>query len=245
MDVATADELLGLGREALAAADWGARPRDLRAGRGARRERRGLDGLGEALQFGGEHRRAIELKERAFADYERRGLRAEAELARWLAFLYVSVHGNVAAANGWMARAESVLEGVEECAAHGWLMLDRAPWTSDASEREELATAAIAIARRYGDRDLEFDAMALLGEAYVASGRITEGMTLLDQAMVAVASGEVVGVGPAGEIYCRLLSACERATDVRRAEQWLDAATRFEAWATSCRRPAGRTTAGF
>lgn len=55
-------------------------------------------------------------------------------------------------------------------------------------------------------------------------------MTLLDQAMAAVASGEVVRVGPAGEIYCRLLSACERATDVRRAEQWLDAATRFEAW---------------
>ena len=48
--------------------------------------------------------------------------------------------------------------------------------------------------------------------------------------MAAVVSGEVVGVGPAGEIYCRLLSACERATDVRRAEQWLAAATRFEAW---------------
>ena len=190
-----------------------------------------LDGLGEALQFGGEHARAIELKERAFAEYERRGLRAEAaELARWLAFLHVSVHGNVAAANGWMARAESLLQGVEESAAHGWLMLDRAPWSSDASEREQLATAAIAIARRYGDRDLEFDAMALLGEAYVASGRVTEGMTLLDQAMAAVASGEVVRVGPAGEIYCRLLSACERATDVRRAEQWLAAATRFEAW---------------
>jgi DNA-binding CsgD family transcriptional regulator len=190
-----------------------------------------LDGLGEALQFGGEHARAIELKERAFAEYERRGLRAQAaELGRWLAFLHVSVHGNVAAANGWMARAESMLKGVEESAAHGWLMLDRAPWTSDASEREQFATAAIVIARRYGDRDLEFDAMALLGEAYVAAGRVTEGMALLDQAMVAVASGEVVGVGPAGEIYCRLLSACERATDVRRAEQWLAAATRFEAW---------------
>ena len=183
------------------------------------------------MQFGGDHAQAIELKERAFAEYERRGLRAQAaELARWLAFLHVSVHGNVAAANGWMARAESVLEGVEESAAHGWLVLDRAPWSSDASEREQLATAAIAIARRYGDRDLEFDAMALLGEAYVASGRVIEGMTLLDQAMAAVASGEVVGVGPAGEIYCRLLSACERATDVRRAEQWLAAATRFEAW---------------
>jgi DNA-binding CsgD family transcriptional regulator len=231
MGVATADELLRLGRDALAEADWERARAIFEQAAELGESAEVLDGLGEALQFGGEHPRAIELKERAFAEYERRGLRAEAaELARWLAFLYVSVHGNVAAANGWTARAESVLEGVEECAAHGWLTLDRAPWTSDASEREELATAAIAIARRHGDRDLEFDAIALLGEAYVASGRVTEGMALLDQAMVAVASGEVVGVGPAGEIYCRLLSACERATDVRRAEQWLDAATRFEAW---------------
>ena len=223
--------LVRLGREALAAAEWERARSFFEQAAGLGESAEILADLGEALQVAGEHGRAIELKERAFADYERRGLRAEAaELARWLAFLYMSVHGNVAAANGWTARAESVLVGVEECAAHGWLTLDRAPWTSDASEREELATAAIAIARRYGDRDLEFDAMALLGEAYVASGRVTEGMTLLDQAMVAVASGEVVGVGPAGEIYCRLLSACERATDVRRAEQWLDAATRFAAW---------------
>jgi DNA-binding CsgD family transcriptional regulator len=231
MDAATPDELQSLGREALAGADW-ERARALFEQAAAYGESAEvLNGLGEALQFGGEHARAIELKERAFAEYERRGLRAEAaELARWLAFLHVSVHGNVAAANGWMARAERVLEGVEESAAHGWLILDRAPWSSDASERETLATAAIAIGRRYGDRDLEFDAMALLGDAHVAAGRVSEGMRLLDQAMVAVASGEVVGVGPAGEIYCRLLSACERATDVRRAEQWLSAATRFEAW---------------
>lgn len=231
MGYAMADELVRLGREALAEADWKRACAFFEQAAELGETAEILDGLGEALQFGGEHVRAIETKERAFAEYERRALRTEAaELARWLAFLHLSVHGNVAAANGWMARAESMLEGVEESAAHGWLMLDRAPWSSDASEREQYATAAIAIARRYGDRDLEFDAIALLGEAYVASGRVTEGMTLLDQAMAAVSSGEVVGVGPAGEIYCRLLSACERATDVRRVEQWLAAATRFEAW---------------
>ena len=231
MDIAAADELLRLGREALAAADWARARAFFEQAAESAESAEILAGLGEALQFGGEYARAIELKERAFAEYERRGLRAEAaELARWLAFLYASVHGNVAAANGWMARAESALEGVEECAAHGWLTLDLAPWISDASERAQLAHAAIEIARRYSDKDLEFDAMSLLGEAYVASGRVAEGMTLLDQTMAAVAAGEVVGVGPTGEIYCRLLSACERASDIRRAEQWLETATRFAAW---------------
>ena len=134
------DDLLRAGREALAAADWeqarGCFEKAAELGESAEV----LDGLSQALHFQGEYVRAIELKERAFAAYRRRGKRVEAaELARWLAFLHVSVDGNVAAANGWMARAESLLEGVQECVAHGWLTLDRAPWSRDAAERERLA----------------------------------------------------------------------------------------------------------
>jgi hypothetical protein len=129
-----------------------------------------------------------------------------------------------------MTRAERLLEDVEESVEHGRLALDRAPWTDDPAERERHATAALAIARRFGDRDLEFSAQALLGHAYVTSGRIEEGMSLIDEAMAAVSAGEVARVDSIGEIYCRLLGACERATDVRRAEQWMGAARRFVAW---------------
>ena len=104
--------------------------------------------------------------------------------------------------------------------------------------------AALAIARRFGDRDLEFSALALLGEAYVASGRVAEGMTLLDEAMAAVSGGEVRRHRAVGEIYCRLLSACERAPDVRRAEQWLAVAGRFVAWTDFVPPTCRRTTAG-
>ena len=104
------------------------------------------------------------------------------------------------------------------------------PGRRDSSERERLASAALAIARRFGDTDLEFGALALLGDAYVHSGRVAEGMTLLDEAMAAVTGGEVVGIATVGEIYCRLLGACERAADVRRAEQWMSAAADYVAW---------------
>ena len=179
MGAETADDLLSSGRDALAAADWeGARSLFERAGElGETAEV--LDGLSQAAHFQGQYERAIELKKRAFAAYRRRDKRAEAaELARWLAFLHGTVHGNMAAASGWMARAERLLEGVDECAAHGWLTLDHAPFTRDASERERLAVAALAIGRRYGDADLEFDALALLGQVYVVSGRPVEGMRL-------------------------------------------------------------------
>jgi DNA-binding CsgD family transcriptional regulator len=231
VNVEAADDLLRAGREALAAADWerarSCFERALELGESAE----ALDGLSRAAHFLGAYERAMELKERAFVEYRRRGMRVEAaELARWLAFLHGSVHGNMAAANGWMARAGSLLEGVEECAAHGWLTLDRAPWSRDPGERERLARAALAIARRFGDADLEFASLALLGDACVHSGRVEEGMTLLDEAMAAVTAGEVKGIATVGEIYCRLLGACERAADVRRAEQWMSVAADYVAW---------------
>ena len=231
MGTATAEDLLHAGREALAAADWQRARFRFEEARDLGESAEVLDGLSQAVHFQGEYDRAIELKERAFALHRRRGMRVEAaELARWLAFLHGAVHGNMAAANGWMARAESLLEGMEECAAHGWLTLDRAPWSRDPFEREQLARAALTIARRFGDTDLEFGSLALLGDAYVHAGRVAEGMTLLDEAMAAVTGGEVVGIATVGEIYCRLLGACERAADVRRAEQWMSVAADYVAW---------------
>ena len=234
------DDPLRDGQDALAAADWprarSAFEQALEAGEAAE----ALDGLSEAAHFQGEHRESIELKERAFALYRQGGKQAEAAAAaRWLAFLHGAVNGNGAAAGGWMARAERLLEDVDECVEHGRLMLDRAAWTDDPAVRERDARAAVDIARRLGDRDLEFSAQALLGHAHVVSGRVPEGMALIDEAMAAVSGGEVAGVEAIGSIYCRLLGACERATDISRAQQWMDAARRFLAWgdfvAPTCR----------
>ena len=231
MTAEAVDDLVNRGRGALAAGAWATARGCFEAAEALDERAEVLDGLSQAVHFQGDHARAIELKERAFAAYRRRGNRVEAaELARWLAFLHGSVHGNTAAAGGWMARAERLLDGVAECAAHGWITLDRAPFTDDAAERERLATAALAIGRRFGDRDLEFSALALLGQARVVSGRVADGMVLLDETMAAVLGGEVTGIAAIGEIYCRLLSACEHAADARHAEQWLTAATRSVAW---------------
>src|SRR3954447_8750243 len=109
-----AHDLLCSGHEALARGDWeGARSLFEQAGElGETAEV--LDGLSQAAHFQGQYASAIELKERAFAAYRQRGNRVEAaELARWVAFLHGMVHGNMAAASGWMARAASPLAGRE------------------------------------------------------------------------------------------------------------------------------------
>lgn len=219
------------GWEALAAADWASARSSFERARAEAETAEVLDGLSQVAHFEGDYDTAIELKERAFAEYRSSDkLVQAADTARWLGFLHGTFHGNFAVASGWMARAGRLLEGVDDCAAHGWLILDRAPFTRDSSEREQCAASALAIAKRFGDADLEFDALALLGETYVASGRVEEGMKLLDEAMAAVSGGEVASHGAVGEIYCRLLSACEHATDVRRAEEWMALTDRYVAW---------------
>jgi DNA-binding NarL/FixJ family response regulator/tetratricopeptide (TPR) repeat protein len=216
------------GREALAASDW-ERARDCFERALARGESAdALDGLAQALQWLGDYDAAITAHERALTAYRRQGRAPQAsDQARALGFLHGAVHGNEAAANGWFARAESLLEGIADAPQRGWLALDRAPLTQDPAERERLARTALATARRFGDADLEFGALALLGECFVYSGRTADGMALIDEAMAAVSSGEVRGVMAVGDIYCRLLSACERTADVRRAEQWMSVVDRF------------------
>lgn len=200
--------------------------------------------LGRTAEVDGELARALELLERAYAAY-RREERAEeaADTALRVAFLHATVHGELAVARGWLARAERLLEGREDCAARGWVTLFRAPFSRDPAERGGLAESALATARRFRDTDLEFEALALLGETRVASGRIADGMRLLDEAMAAVSCGEVTSPTAAGDISCRLLSACEQAADVRRAEQWLAQIERRVAW-RSFVRPTCRTHYG-
>ena len=241
----TGAECLREGREATTAADWARARTRFEEARGFDDSApEALDGLSEVANFERKYERAIALKEEAFAAYRERDKPIDAShAARWLGFMYATYHGNYAVASGWIARAESLLEGVEECAAHGWLILDHAPFSRNPEERQKVAASALAIARRFGDADLEFEAIALLGESHVAVGRIADGMKLLDEAMAAVAGGEIGDHKAIGEIYCRLLSACEHATDVRRAEDWMSAIDRHVVW-TDFVRPTCRTHYG-
>jgi tetratricopeptide (TPR) repeat protein len=89
-----ADGLLRTGGEALAAGDWETARACFEKAVELGESSKVLDALSQALHFQGDHARAIELKERAFAAYRRHGRRIEAaELARWLAFLHGRVHG--------------------------------------------------------------------------------------------------------------------------------------------------------
>lgn len=243
MGVQAREDLL-LGERAIAAADWETARACLKRALEEGDCPDALTGLSKVAMIEREYERAIELRERAFDLYKAAGQLARAsDSAIWLTFMYATYHGNFSAALGWKERAASVLDGTEESAAHGWLTLLQAPFSRDPAEREQLAVSALAIARRFGDVDLEIEALALLGEAHVVGGQVGAGMRLLDEAMAAVTAGRVRDHFALGEIYCRLLSACEAALDVRRATDWLSMVDRYVVW-TDFVRPTCRTHYG-
>jgi DNA-binding CsgD family transcriptional regulator len=244
MGVQAREDLLRGGERAIAAADWETARACLERALEEGDSPDALTGLSKVAMIEREYERAIELRERAFDLYKAAGQLARAsDSAIWLTFMYATYRGNFSAALGWKERAASVLDGTEESAAHGWLTLTQAAFSRDPAEREQLAVSALAIARRFGDVDLEIEALALVGEAHVVGGQVGAGMRLLDEAMAAVTAGRVRDHFVLGEIYCRLLSACEAALDVRRATDWLSMVDRYVVW-TDFVRPTCRTHYG-
>lgn len=187
-----------------------------------------LDGLAEVSYRRGDYAAAVDLRERAYAGFRARGeTRYPARVAAYhLAFDHAAVFGNFAVANGWLERARRLIEVSGDCVERGWVELAGVLATDDLLEKHRHIAAAIEIARRFGDRDLEFDALAYRGATLVEEGQIAEGMRRLDEAAAAAQGGEVTGRTSVGEIFCKMLLACEMTLDVRRAEQWQDVANR-------------------
>jgi hypothetical protein len=83
-----------------------------------------------------------------------------------------------------------LLEGADEASAeHGWVELARAAREPHGDDRERRLRAALALGREAGDAELQFAAVALLGESLVLVGRIEEGMLLFDESLAAVCGG--------------------------------------------------------
>lgn len=185
------------------------------------------DGLGLALWLLGRPEEGIAARERAFEGYVRHGrCDLAARSGVWVSHAHF-VAGRVSAARGWLARAERALEGMEQCAGHGWVAVERARHAADVEECVEHARRALAIAREWGDGDLEVFALSLLGRGTLAAGRRDEGMQLLEEAMAAATAGRVRNLHTLGEAYCNLITACANAGEWERATEWCESVDDF------------------
>lgn len=100
--------------------------------------------------------------------------------------------------------------------------------TDDPDVMDVHIQSATDIARRFGDTDLHFCALGYRALSLVLRGQIADGMSKVDEAATAAATGEVRDYLAIGEIYCRMLLCCELTLDVRRADQWLAEVESFD-----------------
>jgi len=131
-----------------------------------------------------------------------------------------------AVAGGWLMRAQRHLREEPECAEHAYLAMveaNVARFTGDPERSISLARKAIQIGQRFDYRDMIAVAIHIEGLSHIASGRVAEGLALLDEAMTSVLAGELSPFFT-GIIYCDVIDACLRLGDVERAGEWSDAA---------------------
>jgi DNA-binding CsgD family transcriptional regulator len=218
---ATASELLTSANEAAAAGDFD-------AAFAAATESLALDELGGARFLLGtllyQHENFAEAKEHWEAAFrllrDAGDLQAAATVAIRLASLSVSWLGHEAAGGGWAERARMLLDRVGPCVEWGYLEL-----ASLACDRQDIGALlvstdrALSLALEFGDSDLEALAMSDSGLALVTQGQTHAGFARLDAAMAAIGAGEVTSAA-AGICFCSMLTACDRASDLRRATEW-------------------------
>lgn len=229
-------DLLQLGREAYDRAAWGDAYTQLcAADQEAPLEVDDLERLAMAAYLTGRQDAALDVWGRAHHALMAQGEAGTQRAVRWAFWMgMVLVHkGHHAQAGGWFARAGRLLDDASlDCVERGYLLIPpalQALGGGDHAAAYALFSDQVRIADRFGDPDLMALGRLGCGQTLVAMGEATSGVAILDEAMVAVTAGDISPIA-AGIIYCAVILACRDIFDLRRAQEWTSALSR---WCTS------------
>ena len=149
--------------------------------------------------------------------------------ASWLGLL-LNVRGEVAVGGGWVARAQRLLDTEpEDIVERGYLLAHefyQHLGRGDFARAGETAVHIVETGRRFSEPDLIAQGLMCQGRMTIYSGRVPEGLALLDEAMVGISAGEVSPI-IAGMVYCSMIEACQEVSDFSRAASWTSALTRW------------------
>lgn len=186
--------------------------------------------MAAAAWWDGEIDEAVDAYERAHGQLVQEHRRTEAAtVALRLGELAVR-RFSPAVGNGWLTRAERLLEGETESPAHARLVALKGMLAfvlqGDMVGALALVEQGLDIARRLGVLDVESLLLALKGQILARQGRWAEGMAALDEASAAAAAGQI-DPKAACDVYCQTISSCSALGDYRRAAEWIDEADRW------------------
>jgi DNA-binding NarL/FixJ family response regulator len=227
----TNDDMVARGRESFGRQAWGEAYALLSAADHA--EPLGLDDLERlalAAALIGKDADSADAGARAHHESLRQGDGARAaRCAFWVGFGHLG-RGDVAQGLGWLARAARVLDDRQlDCAERGYLLIPVALRATDEGDYDAAYatfTKAGEIAERFGEQGLATIARYGRGHALVRSGRTADGVALIDEAMVGITSGDVYP-SVVGALYCSAIELWKGIFDLRRAQEWTAALSRW------------------
>ncbi len=190
-----------------------------------------LQRFATALYLTGRDAESGDIWARAHQEFLRRDdVERAARCVFWLAAGLQEHRDHRARAFAWVLRAQRMLdERQHQCVERGYLGLSiafDALFKGDVSGAFAQFSDAATIGRRFGDSDLIALAGQSLGRLMIRMGKPQEGIRLLDEAMVAIDAGEVSTLAM-GDVYCSVIEGCLEIFDLRRAQEWTAALTRW------------------
>lgn len=184
-----------------------------------------LDRLGIAAYMLGRDADAVASWGRAFGEFVERGEALRAARVGFWSSLVLLLGGQGAQSGAWVSRTERLLKEQDDCPEHGRIAIIRGllcMGNGDGDAAYQCFTAAEAIGEKFDDRDLRALAALSCGQALIHKGDVPRGVARLDEAMLAVTTGEV-SPPLAGIVYCAVIATCERILDLSRASEWTQA----------------------
>ncbi|HEU4319776.1 MAG TPA: adenylate/guanylate cyclase domain-containing protein [Acidimicrobiia bacterium] len=185
--------------------------------------------LADAAWFSGRVEESTQTLERAYLGYVDEGAPDSAAVIAIRLVERAFRAGEAPIAQGWLARAERLIEDLPESGVHAWVATMKGAKAlladGDAAAAIGELEQAIELGRLHRDPDVEAVALSFKGTALTRLGRVEEGLALLDAATAAATSGEL-RVKTACDVYCLTISACHDLSDLRRSAEWTERAER-------------------
>lgn len=189
-----------------------------------------LSGLATAAYLVGRRDDAVQALARCFQlRMELGNTTGAVRCAFWLGMVF-STAGERAMAGGWAGRAQRLLDELgEDVVERGYmavLQMFGHVAEGDFAGVAGCSADVTAYGRRFGDADLLAMGLHAQGRVLIYQGAVPDGLSLFDEAMIAIAAGEV-SAPFAGEIYCSMIEACQEIGDLGRTVEWTAALTRW------------------
>ena len=193
-----------------------------------------LERYAEAAQILGRGDEAIRILRRAFNRRIDAGELDRAITSAFWLWQALIINAEFARASGWTAQVRRTMPDVD----NGWLLVPEAYFLiagANYNHAVQLLARAADAGSRQGETDLVAFATCVWGRALIKAGRVKEGLSRLDEAMLTVVDRDT-SPRATSMLYCSAIATCHEAREFARAREWTDA---LGAWLDSLPRLGG------